>query len=330
MYKPSPFPHRNPPHTSAREQMGKQNQSRLPVIQPKPAAAPQKPKQPLAPPVYRPQPTPKVLQRKTAVGQRPPATQPERKPASPPPHRPQSRPAPPQAKTHAFKTPVNSAPGVYRPQLRPGVLQAKEAGKEAGPGKQPPRNGPPSPLKRSAATPNPRAAAVIQRIQLGVDDLKQRLEARLASFRQQIEATVFNVAPSTNKDGLWGNNDWTSPDDIAVVQQWWLAKEPQQAKNTEVRNYSTRGPAAKTYSPVPVANFECMYNDGTKALSLNFHVRTMPLAPAYQPPPTVPAQHGWELQNGDWVQSTATKDVNRYVWGKGHEVIKNSPNRRGF
>jgi len=65
-------------------------------------------KPPPAPPVYRPQPVPKVLQRKTMPGQKPLAAQAPRRPVAPPVYRPQAKPAVAQQKI--------AAPPVYRPQ----------------------------------------------------------------------------------------------------------------------------------------------------------------------------------------------------------------------
>jgi hypothetical protein len=94
----------------------------------------QKAKPPSAPPVYRPQSVPVVLQRKaSAPAHPPPATR--RVPAAPAPYRPQIAPKVLQAKkaagvpqphaTQTKRTPV--APPVYRPQPPPRVLQTKKA-----------------------------------------------------------------------------------------------------------------------------------------------------------------------------------------------------------
>lgn len=127
MNKPSRFPHDKPSPLSAQEQIRKQQQSQLHVMQPKMAAAPQK--MPVAPPVYRPQPTPRVLQRKTAV--QPPVVQ--AKPAAPPAYRPQPTPKVLQTKgagsrpsLHVGKlTRQPVVPPTYR--LEPKPLQSKPA-----------------------------------------------------------------------------------------------------------------------------------------------------------------------------------------------------------
>jgi len=80
------------------------------VLQPK-AAAPQVRQTPTAPPVYRPQPAPRVLQAKMPATHHP-AKQPQRAPAAPP---------------------------VYRPQPAPKVLQAKTAGVRQQTAYNPPR-----------------------------------------------------------------------------------------------------------------------------------------------------------------------------------------------
>ncbi len=115
---PSPRPPQGPSHHSPNAPRGPR------VLQPK-AAAPLRPKaaaqqaRPTAPPVYRPQPTPKVLQRKSAAVT-PPANAAQRTPAAPPVYRPQ---APPRVLQ--TKAPGSAAPPVYRPQPLPRVLQRK-------------------------------------------------------------------------------------------------------------------------------------------------------------------------------------------------------------
>ncbi|HEV2862323.1 MAG TPA: hypothetical protein VGX48_15030 [Pyrinomonadaceae bacterium] len=112
----------------------------------RPAAARPEPKRPAAPPAYRPQPTPKVLQRKEAVPPRrppvsqaapsapppaPPARRPPQqprawqpKPAAPPPLPPvAARPAAVQRKTG----PVVQAIKLY-PNLHPGAVERVEPG----------------------------------------------------------------------------------------------------------------------------------------------------------------------------------------------------------
>jgi hypothetical protein len=125
------------------------------------AAALQKPKQPNAPPVYAPHPTPLVLQRKSASKQQPQA-------AKPAPARPTPRaPIPPAALQRASRTPCVSparkpaalphaqrqevkrpaAPPVYRPAV-PAAAQRKSATPPA-PFRPAPHAAPaPSPLRR--------------------------------------------------------------------------------------------------------------------------------------------------------------------------------------
>ena len=85
-------------------------------------------KHPVAPAVYRPQPTPNVLQRKTVGNQ--PRTQSGSKPVAPPIYRPQAVPKCLQAKMPdpAVKSsrPAPVAPPVYRPQPLPKALQLRK------------------------------------------------------------------------------------------------------------------------------------------------------------------------------------------------------------
>src|SRR5687768_12290623 len=92
-------------------------------------------KPPVAPPVYRPQPTPKVLQLKNATKPQPTnaATSARKQPVPPPVYRPQPTPRVLQQKKPA-------APPVYRPQAAPKVLQKKTN----------------QPTHAKPATPNPR------------------------------------------------------------------------------------------------------------------------------------------------------------------------------
>lgn len=71
--------------------MSRQNQAR-PAIQPKMAAALQQPKRTVAPPAYRPQPVPKVLQKKSVTTQQPRASKVPCAPVAPPVYSPQQPP----------------------------------------------------------------------------------------------------------------------------------------------------------------------------------------------------------------------------------------------
>src|SRR4051812_47755338 len=125
MNKPPRFQPGKPSHLS------RQNQSHS-AIQPKVVTFPQKAKQLSAPPVYRPQPPPQVLQRKAAVNQPRPTGQAKSSPAAPPAYRPQPVPQVLQRKTDTSQKSQGTqlerqpvAPPVYRPQSIPKVLQPK-------------------------------------------------------------------------------------------------------------------------------------------------------------------------------------------------------------
>jgi hypothetical protein len=93
---------------------------------PKAAGASPTRKMPVEPPVYRPQPVPRVLQRKAVSGQQQPRAVQPRQPVAPPIFRPAAKKIvqPKLATTRAPKLPV--APPVYRPQPTPAVLQKKD------------------------------------------------------------------------------------------------------------------------------------------------------------------------------------------------------------
>jgi hypothetical protein len=91
----------------------------------------QSPKRPVAPPAYRPQPVPKVLQRKTSSAPTPRVNQPARKPVAPPVYCPPAAPKVLQkksalvAKPQAGQTTTKPvAPPVYRPEGKK-ILQPK-------------------------------------------------------------------------------------------------------------------------------------------------------------------------------------------------------------
>jgi hypothetical protein len=153
-----------PPSPSARQ--GQQKQANTGIVQPQRLLPQTQAKQPVAPAVYRPQPTPKVLQTKMNV-----AKQPGNQP-------------------FARSNTTPAAPPVYRPQPVPKVLQTKAAAtppSRAGQTSRPPPIAPPAsrqgqarnmpPLKGSAIQPKQQnlphrpmpehRQAVIQRMILG-------------------------------------------------------------------------------------------------------------------------------------------------------------------
>ncbi len=160
---PAPHAGRQP----AKPIQTKQNQA-LPT---RPTLGPRPPqwKPPAAPPAYRPQPTPKVLQAKTQT-QTPPARQPNRPPAAPPVYRPQPVPRVLQTKAAVASTPSPrtqptarpSAPPVYRPNPAQRCLQTKTAAQtqtpfnasRPAPSAAPPRTGPGHTPPPPTAAPN--------------------------------------------------------------------------------------------------------------------------------------------------------------------------------
>jgi hypothetical protein len=100
MKKPFPVKSQSPARA---QQLNSQNQpSHLRVMQPKTVTAS---RGPVAPPVYRPQPTPKVLQTKAAKTQPERGIQTQRTPVAPPVYRPQSTPKSLQAKMPSTSMP---------------------------------------------------------------------------------------------------------------------------------------------------------------------------------------------------------------------------------
>jgi hypothetical protein len=94
---------------------------------------------PAAPPVYRPQPTPKVLQTKMASNQPPQSIQPPRAPVAPPVYRPEPKKIvqPKMAPEAKAFTPPN-APPVYRPESKKLVQPKMAAAQSSNQPKQPP------------------------------------------------------------------------------------------------------------------------------------------------------------------------------------------------
>lgn len=134
----------NPPNMRPTQANGARQQSEWPVgrtrpfvpgvAQTKSAAPARGVGRPDAPPAYRPQPVPKVLQRKAASTQRPPNPT-KSAPSAPPVYSPHPQPkvlqrtkavTEPQPNPQVQRRPV--APPVYRPHPAPAVLQRKAAG----------------------------------------------------------------------------------------------------------------------------------------------------------------------------------------------------------
>ena len=105
------------------------------VLQPRVTTASQMKQPPAAPPVYRPQPVPKVLQAKNAVSQQPRAASTPRQPIAPPVYRPQPTPQVLQQKTRISPPHMNVAPSIpaphARPQIGPAAVQPKMASPQA-------------------------------------------------------------------------------------------------------------------------------------------------------------------------------------------------------
>lgn len=113
-------------------------QSPTKAVQPKIAHSTMNRKPPVAPPVYRPQLAPKVLQAKSASVQKSPAVNTPRQPVAPPVYRPQPKKIlQPKMATTAQAGTTPKAPPVYRPQPVPRVLQTKDSQKGA-PGQRKP------------------------------------------------------------------------------------------------------------------------------------------------------------------------------------------------
>jgi hypothetical protein len=111
------------------QQHGKPQPHQPSVAQPKMAAALAVKSQPVAPPVYRPQPVPKVLQTKSASAHQSQPNALPRTPVAPPVYRPEpKRIVQPKMATAAQAHKPPQAPPVYRPQPTPKVLQSKRVG----------------------------------------------------------------------------------------------------------------------------------------------------------------------------------------------------------
>jgi len=102
------------------------------VVQLKTLVAPPTVKRPVAPPVYRPQPVPKVLQTKSALPASPQKFQPPPSPAAPPIYRPQPTPTVLQAKrlpAHTIQARPLTPPVTHRPSSVPKIVQTKTVAK---------------------------------------------------------------------------------------------------------------------------------------------------------------------------------------------------------
>jgi hypothetical protein len=122
------------------QKTGKSQPPKPGIMQPKTAIASQMKKPPVAPPVYRPQPAPKVLQTKSAFDRQTHIGQLPRQPVAPPVYRPQpkakllqtkpAKPEPAAQQTAARTTPA--APPAYRPNNAPPVMQRRNSHIPAG------------------------------------------------------------------------------------------------------------------------------------------------------------------------------------------------------
>lgn len=170
---------------------------RQPVHQPRPV--------PAAPSAYRPQPAPNVLQSMTASGLRSQAVNPPRQPVAPPVYRPeQKRIVQPKMATAAQPPATPKAPPVYRPQSTPQVLQAKTPQTKAGTHGQHNRTTPPqaqqltrheparvsqSQPARTVAAPTPptiqRSTQVVQRKKVHAEQYNtdNKLGLKVVSFQ---------------------------------------------------------------------------------------------------------------------------------------------------
>ena len=170
---------------------------------------------PTAPPVYRPQPIPRVLQRKVPAAQQQQQQRPA--PTPPPVYRPQPAPHVLQRKANAqpprppSTPPVRpaTAPPVYRPQPTPHVLQRKAATAQpqppagvprprpiAPPANRPGRNGIAQPKTSMAAptrTPSKAPGTVIQRvIKEASEDVRSQVSKELNNAANKIKAYLQN------------------------------------------------------------------------------------------------------------------------------------------
>ncbi len=208
----------NPPPRPA--QQGKNNSSQQKAFQPQtvgdrglPSDGPSG-RHPVAPPIYRPPPQPKVLQAKSVHVQRqPPTAQLRRTPPAPPVYRPQQVPKMLQRKTAgatsqtpAVQTrPTPKAPPVYRPQPLPGVLQPKAAG-----GQQPPTGKSPH---RPAAPPiyRPNTKKVVQpKMSATAQPRNVPVAPRLSSTRTIIQRKATFTSSGRDVTNAANGHVWTA------------------------------------------------------------------------------------------------------------------------
>jgi hypothetical protein len=107
-----------------------------------------------APPVFRPQPVPKVLQKKSAPVQPPHTVQSPHRPVAPPVYRPEAKKMVQPKVVSTQPGPLNPPP-VYRPQPIPKVLQTKKAGSKQNEHKPPAASA--GRIRQSARVAQPKA-----------------------------------------------------------------------------------------------------------------------------------------------------------------------------
>jgi hypothetical protein len=186
-------------------------------------------RKPVAPPVYRPQPTPKVLQTKLAGSPQAQTMSSRHKPTAPPVYRPQSVPKVLQRKIQAPNQPASQSkrtqvvPQVYRPLPVPKVLQKKNASGQSSLTSKAPRQPVAPPVyrpqpvpkvlqKKSALTPQshpgkshqPHAPTVFCRAQKEVVQLRAAVAVRALQTRYNSGVVqMMKIAKSDLEKPLW-------------------------------------------------------------------------------------------------------------------------------
>lgn len=183
-----------------KQQAGHAPQIKPGVAQPKTAVSAQSVKQPVAPPLYRPQQTPKVLQTKSSSAHNPQSGHAPRQPVAPPVYRPEAKKIV-QPKTLSPQRKPPTAPPVYRPQ-QPRVAQPKMA--SAAPAHMPPKSLPVGQAKMAMRPLRPASVAqmwgVIQR-DLAADLKTKKINVAIVGERHD-EINVKEEIGAWKKAGI--------------------------------------------------------------------------------------------------------------------------------
>jgi hypothetical protein len=269
----------------------------------------------VAPPVYRPQPPPKILQGKMAHGEakseRPPLKR--QTPMAPPAYRPQGVPKVLQTKTNGNRQPQKAqqkaqpaqrpeTPPVYRPQAKPKLLQPKMS---------------PAPPPRSQSQPTVAPRITLSRtIQLAEQKTEEKAEEQIYLGPQRPTsawgAKVVSSAPkltSYTKDelsgGLQGTGVWGKAET--------LFESGKDIDNSDLKYIRAKETIEKEHNPLNTKSYvtffyELTINKGYEPIEIGANVHYEFENNAYTKGPGhywFPERKNWQKKTPQWLVDKA-------------------------